>query len=123
MQFKNQVGNSKSRDGAMTSDARGVRVQTAGEAGLVKEFFLVAFRRIGNFTVRPLKPEPQIMKPNQRAVLKQKIETFQIQGIKCPVQNNEIATCSLTSDPYTGATMGSVKCQIQTVITFTCLRV
>ena len=45
---------------------------------------------------------------------------FQIQPIKCPVQNNEISMCLLTGDVYT--TMVSVKCQAQTSSTFLCLR-
>ena len=45
---------------------------------------------------------------------------IQIQPIKCPVQNNEISICLLTSDVY--ATTVSVKCQVQTCSTFMCLR-
>ena len=47
------------------------------------------------------------------------IQHFQIQPIKCPVQNNGISTCSLTGDVY--ATTVSVKCQAQTGSTFMCL--
>ena len=49
-----------------------------------------------------------------------RFQHFQIQPIKCPVQNNEISTCSLTCDVY--ATTVSVKCQAQTGRTFMCLR-
>ena len=45
-----------------------------------------------------------------------RLQHFQIQPIKCPVQNNEISTCSLTSDVY--ATTVSVNCQAQTGSTF-----
>ena len=60
------------------------------------------------------------MKTNQKAELKQWIQHFQIQPIKCPVQNNEISTCSLPGDVY--ATTVSVKCQAQTGSTFMCLK-
>ena len=64
----------------------------------------------------------QTMKTNQKAELKQyscRFQHFQIQPIKCPVQNNEISTCSLTGDVY--VTTVSVKCQAQTGRTFMCL--
>ena len=44
---------------------------------------------------------------------------FQSQPVKCPVQNNEISTCLLTSDVYVTTVL--VICQAQTGSTFMCL--
>ena len=53
------------------------------------------------FTVRLLKPRPpRQWKPIRRQNWSNGFQHFQIQPIKCPVQNNEISTCSLTDDVY-----------------------
>ena len=63
---------------------------------------------------------PRQWKPIRRQNWNNRFQHFKIQPIKCPVQNNEISTCSLTGDVY--VTMVSVKCEAQTSRTFMCLR-
>ena len=71
--------------------------------------------------MRLLKPGPlRQWNPIRRQNWNNRFQHFQIQPIKCPVQNNEISTCSLTCDVY--ATTVSVKCQAQTSRTFMCVR-
>ena len=56
---------------------------------------------MSRFTVRLLKPgPPRQWKPIRRQNWNNRFQQFQIQPIKCPVQNNEISTCSLTGDVY-----------------------
>ena len=43
---------------------------------------------------------PRQWKPIKRQNWNNRFQHFQIQPIKCPVQNNEISTCLLTSDGY-----------------------
>ena len=63
--------------------------------------------------MRLLKPgPPRQWKPIRRQNWNNRFQHFQIQPIKCPVQNNKISTCLLTGDVY--ATSVSVKCQPQT---------
>ena len=52
-------------------------------------------------SVRLLKPgPPRQWKPIRRQNWSNRFQHFQIQPIKCPVQNNEISTCLLTGDVY-----------------------
>ena len=51
--------------------------------------------------MRLLKPgPPRQWKPIRRQNWNNRFQHFQIQPIKCPVQNNEISTCLLTGDVY-----------------------
>ena len=59
------------------------------------------------FTLRLLKPgPPRQCKPITGQNWNKRFQHFQIQPIKCRVQNNEISTCLLTGDEY--ATTASV---------------
>ena len=57
---------------------------------------------------------PRQWKPIRRQNWNNRFQHFQIQPIKCPVQNNEISTCSLTGDAY--ATKVSVNDQLKPVV-------
>ena len=66
-------------------------------------------------TVSLLKPgSPRQWKPIRWQNWNNRFQHFQIQPIKCPVQNNEILTCSLTGDVYT--TMVSVNDKLKPVV-------
>ena len=67
---------------------------------------IMAYRR-GPYSAFTETGATQTMKTNQKAELKHRFQHFQIQPIKCPVQNNAISTCSLTGGVY--ATIVSVK--------------
>ena len=63
---------------------------------LVAGYLQKTFR---SFTVHLLKPgPPRQWKPIRRQNWNNRFQHFQIQPIKCLVQNNEISTCSLTGD-------------------------
>ena len=67
------------------------------------------------FTVLLLKPgPPRQWKPIRRQNWNNRFQHFQIQPIKCPVQNNEISTCSLTGDVY--ATTVSLNDKLKPVV-------
>ena len=57
---------------------------------------------------------PRQWKPIRRQNWNNRFQHFQIQPIKCPVQNNEISTCSLTGDVY--ATTVSVNDKLKPVV-------
>ena len=66
--------------------------------------------------------QPRQWKQLRRQNWNNRYQHFQIQPIKCPVQNNEISNCLLASASDVYATTPSVKCQAQTGSTFMCLQ-